>query len=221
MNSKLDLFNNLDSIIFDLDGTLWDSTNEVLISWNKALKNYDEIREYFTKETIEGYMGTPMDKIFESFFHYLEADRIKEIQDQCNNYELEYLKKHGGILYPNVENVLATLNEKYKLFIVSNCQNGYIETFLDFYGLQKYFIDYELSGRTNLPKGENIKLVIERNNLNKPIYVGDTDGDSKAARHAGIPFVYARYGFGETNGFDWAVDNVEELIKLWRNYSTF
>ena len=68
--------------------------------------------------------------------------------------------------------------------------------------------------RTGLTKGENIKLIIERNNLINSIYVGDTDGDLKASRFAGIPFIYARYGFGEVKEYDYVIDSFDELLKL-------
>ena len=214
MKSKLDQFTNLDSIIFDLDGTLWDSAEEVVVSWNEVLKVYGEVEKHFTKEILAGYMGMPTHEIFESFFHYLPPHKIKEIQDACSKSEIDHLAQHGGKLYPGVEGVLSKLSKKYNLFIVSNCQHKYIETFLGYYGFDKYFTDYEYQERTQLSKGENIRLVIERNNLKNPIYIGDTDGDSKAARYAGIPFIYASYGFGETKDYDYLIDKVEELLEL-------
>lgn len=115
----------------------------------------------------------------------------------------------------HVEDVLKKLSEKYKLYIVSNCQDGYIESFYEFHKLEKYFLDYENPGRTGLSKGENIKLIIQRNNLSEPIYVGDTEGDCKAAKYAGVPFVYAKYGFGQVNDYDESIDTFGDLVKLY------
>ena len=67
---------------------------------------------------------------------------------------------------------------------------------------------------TRRPKGENIRLVMERNGLAHSIYVGDTQGDRDAAQLAGIPFIYARYGFGEVDGYDHAIDSLLELPEL-------
>ena len=127
---------------------------------------------------------------------------------------MDYLRVHGGKLYEGIESVLEVLAGKYKLFIVSNCQHGYIETFINYYGFQKYFSDFEYIGRTGLPKGENIKLVMERNSLESSIYVGDTQGDRKAANLAGIPFIFAKYGFGDVDGYDYVIDNFDELLEL-------
>jgi len=88
------------------------------------------------------------------------------------------------------------LKKSYTLYIVSNCQDGYIQAFLNYHKMWDYFEDFECSGKTSRFKGENIKLIIDRNNLDKAIYVGDTQGDLNAANLALIPFVYASYGFG-------------------------
>ena len=208
--SELD--KDLDSVIFDLDGTLWDSTNEILIAWNEVVEKHDEVINNFTKEDIEGFMGTPIEVIFKTFLPYLNDDKIKEIEIACSNNEMKHIESHGGNLYPGLEKVLKKLSSKYKLFIVSNCQEGYIEGFLKFYGFEKYFLDFEYIGRTGLIKGENIKLVIERNKLESSIYVGDTEGDREAANLAKIPFIYARYGFGQVSDYDYAINDIMELI---------
>ena len=88
---------------------------------------------------------------------------------------------------------------------------GYIEAFYKSHGLEKYFTDYENPGRTGLSKGENIKLVIERNNLKKPVYVGDTNGDYLATKVAGIPFIHAKYGFGKIEDQVIEINDIREL----------
>ena len=63
-----------------------------------------------------------------------------------------------------------------------------------------------LAGRVRPPargkkkeKGENIRLIMERNQLERAVYIGDTQGDLDASHAAGIPFIYAAYGFGSVN----------------------
>ena len=110
--------------------------------------------------------------------------------------ENAYVAAHGGVLYPGVEQTLAALSARWPLFLVSNCQDGYIEAFFRAHGLGRYFTDYENPGRTGLPKADNIALVAERNGLRRPLYIGDTQGDYDAASKAGVPFLHAAYGFG-------------------------
>ncbi|MFD2442522.1 HAD family hydrolase [Bacillus sp. CGMCC 1.16607] len=205
----------MDSIIFDLDGTLWDSTDPILNVWNNVLKTKKEIKKLLTVEDLQGCMGLQMKEIGQKLFPYLEEGARGKILDECCLVETEYLCEHGGTLYENLEETLKVLSQKYKLFIVSNCQIGYIESFYHFHQLEHYFLDFENPGRTGLSKGENIKLIMERNNLKNPVYVGDTEGDMKAAQFAGIPFVYASYGFGKVSHFDYSIKKIEELVELF------
>ena len=204
----------VDGLIFDLDGTLWDSTKEVAESWSKILSNYNFDKKEITVEELKPCMGKLLDEIAEMLFPNLDKETQIKVIHECANYENEYIGEHGAKLYDNLENTLKILNKNYKLFIVSNCQDGYIECFFKAHKLDKYFLDYECPGRTGLTKGENIKLIIERNNLKNPIYIGDTEGDMKAAKIADIPFVYAKYGFGSVLNYDYSINSFDELIDI-------
>mgnify|MGYP000053040450 CR=1 FL=1 len=204
----------MDSIIFDLDGTLWDSTSSVIGAWNKTLDEYEEIKNRLTVDDMKGVMGLVITDIAKIFFPYLEEAKRFEIIKDCCKSECDYLEKHGAVLYDKLEQTLHELSKKYSLFIVSNCQCGYIESFFKAHKLDKYFTDYENVGRTGLSKGENIRLIMKRNHLTKSVYVGDTEGDLKAARYAGIPFIYARYGFGQVKEYDYVIDSFHELLRM-------
>lgn len=201
-------------IIFDLDGTLWDSSKEVTASWNIALEKFDNIDKRITLQDMHSLMGKTLEDIFFTLFPRLSKEQTLEIMKECVKEEDAYILKHGGILYPELEETLKKLSKEYKLYIVSNCQEGYIEAFLEYHKLGKYFLDTENAGRTKRPKGENIKSIIERNNLCKAVYVGDTQGDYEASKIAGIPFVHAKYGFGEVNVETHFINKVSELPLL-------
>lgn len=205
----------MDSIIFDLDGTIWDPIDTVLKAWNHRINKHSQIKRELTRSDFEGTMGLQMPEISQKLFPYLSEDLRKQLIDEFCHIEREYIKQYGGKLYPNVEEVLRSLSKKYKLFIVSNCQDGYIESFYDFHKLEKYFLDYENPGRTGLTKGENINLIIERNHLDSPVYVGDTAGDLTAAKYAGIPFIYVKYGFGQVTEYDDVIESFEELLTIF------
>ena len=205
----------MDSIIFDLDGTLWDSRETVVLAWNKAIEQNDKIDHTLTKQHLKETMGLQMHEIMQKLFPHLNAEVHKELIQSCGEIEGDFLSERGGILYENLEEVLKALSEKYELYIVSNCQEGYIEAFYAYHGLDQYFRDFENPGRTGLSKGENIKLLMKRNGLEAPVYVGDTAGDQKAAEDAGIPFVYAKYGFGDVEKYDYAIERFDELLKIF------
>ncbi|AYC30551.1 HAD family hydrolase [Paenisporosarcina cavernae] len=202
----------MDSIIFDLDGTLWDPINTVLAAWNKQILAYDASKSPLTRKDFEGIMGMQLHEFSGILFPDMEEKERATLINACCESEHAEIEKIGGNLYPNVEKVLKELSKKYPLFIVSNCNDGYIEAFYAYHKLDPYFQDFENPGRTGLSKGENIQLVMERNNLSAPIYIGDTDGDRRSAEFAGIPFVYAAYGFGKVDGYDMKIESVEELL---------
>ncbi|MBQ9895313.1 MAG: HAD family hydrolase [Ruminococcus sp.] len=185
-------------LIFDMDGTLWDSSENVAASWTEKLREIGCEREDVTKEDIMSVMGLTMDKVAEGVFRgYSEKERTELLQ-LCCEYENEYLRKHGGVLYPELEKTLIRLKEKgFNLYIVSNCQSGYIEAFLEHYGFGKYFDDIECYGNNLKGKGENIKLLAERNSLDNAYYIGDIQGDYNATMEAGYDFIHAAYGFGK------------------------
>jgi phosphoglycolate phosphatase len=137
-----------------------------------------------------------MDKIAEELFPELSETARMALLDACCDAENAYLRQHGANLYPELEKTLALLQQSYPLYIVSNCQKGYIEAFLDHYAFWHYFEDLECYGNNLQNKGDNIRLIIERNHLTQAVYVGDIQGDYDAATQAGAAFIHAAYGFG-------------------------
>ncbi|WP_017417030.1 HAD family hydrolase [Clostridium tunisiense] len=206
---------NIDSIIFDLDGTLWDSTEVIMKAWNKVVSTNGQFREPITLKELQGTMGLLIKDIGRKLLPHVDEVTTEGIMELCCKEEKKLLLKEGGTLYPNLEDTLKILSEKYSLFIVSNCQCGYIETFLEYHNMGKYFKDIECAGNTGLVKGENIKKIIERNNLKVSVYVGDTQGDCDGASLANIPFVYASYGFGKVTNYDYILEEVADLISIF------
>ena len=136
-----------------------------------------------------------------------------EIFNICAAYENEYLAEHGATLYPGLIETLEKLSAEHPLFIVSNCGDGYIQTFMKAHGVEKLISDFECIGRTGKPKSENIKLIVERNDLKNPVYVGDTQWDCDAATAAGVPCIFAAYGFGNVPDKP-AIQSFPELLTL-------
>ena len=199
-------------IIFDVDGTLWDSEKPVAESWTLMLeRRYPELARIITPDDMYRNMGKTMDAIGADLFPGLAPDKRDEVMDACMRYENEYLADHPGVTYPNMKETLAALSREYGLYIVSNCQEGYIEALMAACGIASYISDTECFGATGRPKGDNIRLVMERNGLEKCLYVGDTAMDQEAAGKAGIPFVFASYGFGQASGADAVIGSLAEL----------
>ena len=201
------------AILFDLDGTLWDSSFQVLAAWNSVLSKKAAPVRCVTHKEITSFMGKTIAAIGEMAFPLLPPRERALLMEECCQKETEYLKEHGGLLYPKVKETLALLSKDNALAVVSNCQDGYLEAFLSYYELSSCFKDFETAGRTGKTKGENIKCVLLRNGFEKAVYVGDTHLDKEAAQQAGIPFIYAAYGFGSLQKEPAAITAFEQLAE--------
>ncbi|MBL0740652.1 HAD family hydrolase [Chryseolinea lacunae] len=206
---------NFDSIIFDLDGTLWDSTENVALAWQDAVNKVGYLDEEISRERVRSVTGMTYDAIFDKLFPNLTDAQRKEVQALCAVSEQNILHTKGGELYPRLEETLQYLGSKYKLYIVSNCQRGYIELFLDLTGLHAHFQGHQCFGTKGAPKADNIKDVVNDHQLKAPVYVGDTKGDYDAATQAGVPFIFANYGFGVVSeGMVATISSLAELQEL-------
>jgi phosphoglycolate phosphatase len=209
------LKNKFDGIIFDLDGTLWDSTGNVAIAWKAAIEQVDYVDEEMTVEKVKSITGLAYNVIFDTLFPYLDAEKRSDLMAICAKSEMEILHEKGGDLYPALDETLGYLASKYKLFIVSNCQTGYIEVFLKLSKVGRYFSGHQCYGTKGNPKAENIKDIVKDHLLATPVYVGDTIGDYESATKAGVPFIFANYGFGVVEkGQIATIGTFGELVEL-------
>ena len=204
-------------LIFDLDGTLWDSSKQLAESWNIVLQSTDLKGEVpvLTAKSLLSVLGKTMDDIADALLPGLDEAERRIVFQKCEEFENIYITEHGGVLFPDVEKTLWSLSSRgYKMTMVSNCQKGYIPAFFTWSGLGHYFFDYEEWGRTGRSKAENIRLVMERNGFLEAIYIGDTVGDYRSATDAGIPFIHAAYGFGEVPEADRKIGCFRDLLTL-------
>ena len=197
IDSNTDGIDNIDSIILDVDGTLWDTTDIVAGAWNQALRAVHIDTIVLTGAMMKQQFGKTMDVIAKNLLGDIPLKQRDALMVECTRYEHEALSATTeNLLYPGVKEIMQQLSQHYKLFIVSNCQAGYIELCMAKNQLEPYVTDIECYGNNGNSKGENIKLIVDRNHLQTPVYVGDTLGDQEAAEFAGVPFIYAAYGFG-------------------------
>ncbi|MCR4955488.1 MAG: HAD family hydrolase [Lachnospiraceae bacterium] len=209
------------AIIFDVDGTLWDAVPVITDAWNESLKQFPDITKQLKLSDVEPMMGRTMDE-YAGLFTQVGEERAKEIVEICCREEIDYIKSHPGVLYPGIRSVIEQLHEEFSLYIVSNCQEGYIEALLESCELQPYFEDFENYGRTGKQKGRNIQILMERCDIDKAIYIGDTIKDLEASREAGIPFIYAAYGMGEVEHQRFTVNcpaEIPEVIKKTKYFA--
>ncbi len=208
------------ALIFDVDGTLWDAVSVITDSWNHTASKYPEITTTIAPTEMSKFMGQPM-SAFVKLFPTIDEGKALEVLEKCCTEEIDYLYEHPGRLYDGMKETIIALSKEYDLYIVSNCQEGYIEALLATQGLAEYFKDFENFGRTGKLKDENIRILMERCDIKKAIYIGDTATDMESAYKNDIPFIYAAYGMGDVSDARYKIDNPTELpevIKSTRYY---
>lgn len=206
---------NFESLIFDIDGTLWDSRALVAEGYNAQLKDEGMERFCVDAEVLKTVFGKVMTEIADILFAELPESERYPLLERCMVRENQYLHENEcRIGYPKVKETLEELHKKHRLFIVSNSQCGYPQLCIDKLGLGHLISGHLCFGDTGTCKGETIKKLMADHNITSACYVGDTQGDLDAAEHAGIPFVYCTFGFGAVDHYWKKIDSFEQLLEL-------
>ena len=206
------------NLIFDIDGTLWDSRSIVAKGYNYVLEGEGLNHLCVTAEDLRSLFGKVMSEIADIVFASLpEAERYP-LLERCMEWEHRFLEEDpcDTIAYPKVKETIAKLAENHNLYIVSNSQKGYPELCMGKLGLEPYIKDHLCFGDTGTSKGKTIRKLMERNGIpaDDVIYIGDTQGDYEATVEAGVPFIWCTFGFGVPEGYESKIDAFKELLNL-------
>ena len=206
--------NHYDGIIFDVDGTLWYSCDKVSKFWSIAASEYLGRPIHWTGPKLEPLFGQPMDVFLDTLLPGLTRAQKDELSRSLWDKENEMLAEDPGVLYPGVAETLQALAKDHRLFIVSNCQKGYIEVLLDSCGLRPYVEGWLCWEDTMDRKGATIRALMDRYGLKNALYVGDTQGDADECAWAGVDFLYAAYGIGTVRNPERSIDRFSALTEL-------
>ena len=205
----------IDSIIFDIDGTIWDIRNVVAEGWSAGIRENTDMKFNFTPEYLGTLFGKTMDEIFEIMYPEISGEEKEKLVKIFYEYEHKYIKLRKPQPYENVEDTLKYLTEKYPLYLVTYAGKGYIEEMFEATGLQKYFKGWMCHGDTMKSKDVTIRTLMEKYNLKSSVYVGDTQGDASACEKAEVPFIYAEYGLGNVEKPEYIIRDISDLKKYF------
>ena len=201
-----------DGLIFDLDGTLWDTNATCAVAWNRVLDRLGIEFRPIVAADVRGVAGQPHTDGIRQVFVELPEAVILQLSEETQREDNRAIAESGGLIYPGVVEHVPRLRARLPLMIVSNCQQGYAEIFLASSAVGAHFVDFECWGNTGRNKAENLHAVIDRNRLRSPWFIGDTEGDRAAARDNGVPFIHAAYGFGAVAEYDARIAAFGDLL---------
>ena len=206
---------NYESLIFDIDGTLWDSRALVAEGYNIQLKAEGLGHLCVTAEDLKPLFGKVMTEIADVILATIPEEKRYDLMERCMDTENKYLEENEcRIGYPGIRETIAELSKKYRLFIVSNSQCGYPELCIEKLGLTPYIEGHMCFGDTGTSKGKTIRKLMEKHNITSCAYVGDTQGDYEATVEAEVPFIWCTYGFGTPDSYVAKIDRFEDLLSL-------
>ena len=204
-----------ESLIFDIDGTLWDSRALVAEGYNAQLKSEGYERYSVTAEDLTPLFGKSLPEMADVLFSDLPKPFRYELLGRCMEHEIVHLRGDPcKVGYPKVLETLEELAKRYRLFIVSNSQQGYPELVIEKMGLGHLIQGHLCYGDTLTSKGQTILRLMKEHDISSAIYIGDTQGDYLATREAGIPFIFAAFGLGQAESWEEKIDSFDELLKL-------
>ena len=207
---------NFESLIFDIDGTLWDSRSLVAEGYNIQLEAEGLQHLAVDAEALKPLFGKVMTEIADVLFASIPVPERYALLDRCMERENRHLFESpcDTIGYPHVKETLEQLAKKHRLFIVSNSQCGYPELCINKLGLGDYIQGHLCFGDTGTSKGQTIQRLMRQHNITSCIYIGDTQGDLEACREAGVPFIFAAYGLGQAEAWDSRIEKIEDLLHM-------
>ena len=207
---------NYESLIFDIDGTLWDSRALIAEGYNIQLRKEGLHHLQTNADVLLRLIGKTMSDIADNLFPEFAPEERYALMDRCIESEDAYLNEHpcDTIAYPDIKTTMEELAKKHRLFIVSNGQKGYPQL-----AARKLKVDHLVSGYlsygdTGTEKGETIRILMKDHNITDAVYVGDTQGDYEATVAAGVDFIWADYGFGKPEAYNAMIHSFKELLDL-------
>jgi phosphoglycolate phosphatase len=211
-------------LIFDLDGTLTDTAQDIADAINYALKPFGQ-KTYSVEET-KAMVGSGISKLLESLLPPTPPPGESgepSAKETVTNRFLEYYTEHlldNTKVYPHVKETLLKL-DNYKKVVVSNKRESFSRGILRGLGILKFF-DI-VFGSDSVPEKKPSPLpilkLLERYNVtcDEAIIIGDSNYDIEAGRAAGIKTIAVTYGFRSREVLkdaDVIIDSFDELLNI-------
>ncbi|MEN6467325.1 MAG: HAD-IA family hydrolase [Syntrophaceae bacterium] len=208
-----------DLLVFDFDGTLVNSGEDLVISVNHTLRQLD--LPACTPGEIISFVGDGVDKLIERSIGTSHMERFDEALQIFTGHYAGQMLEHTR-LYPGVKDVLEHFRDKRKL-IITNKRYRFTKAIADALGIAPYFV--EIIGRDNYPYAKPdprvLRDAMERYNTDggRTVVIGDGVNDINMAKQAGALVCACLNGLGRRQELldlepDLVCENLREITKL-------
>ncbi len=201
----------LQNAIFDLDGTLLDTTEGIVesVRYSATLLGYPDL----PYETLLKFVGPPIQDSFKNHYGCTVEDAQKAADIFRDYYKNKALLK--AIPYEGIFDVCRILREKgVKIAVATYKREDYAKMLLCHFGFDKFCTSMHGADNNNvLTKSDIVNMCIAEmgGNSDDTVMVGDTKQDALGAEKSNIKFIGVTYGFGFKN---------EEDVNLYPNIGT-
>lgn len=211
----------LNSVVFDLDGTLLDTLGDLRDSVNFALQKNNLPKR--TTDEIRSFVGNGIRLLIELS---VPQNTPIEVTDQCFADFKEYYKDHSAILtkpYDGVIALMQTLKEKgIKIAVVSNKADFAVKTLMADYFSGLYDCAYgERAGIPRKPEPDAVFAAIDEMGASaaEAIYIGDSEVDVETSKNAGLPCIAVTWGFRNKKVLEellpeYIVDSPQQILNI-------
>lgn len=212
-----------DLIVFDLDGTLIDSSDDIAWAANKTLVHMGYMERDI--RSIKKCIGWGVKILLEKLMPEEDEDRLEEARRKFLEYYWDHLTVYTN-LYPGAREIIEYFGKMNKsMAIITNKPLRFTEKILEYFALQKYFS--MVLGGDSLPNRKPhpepaLKVLTHLSiSASRGVFVGDSPTDCETGRGAGMTTIGVSYGFREKEelenaGFDIIIDDLRDLKTIVR-----
>lgn len=209
-------------ILFDLDGTLLNTRDGIVISVQRAIASQGiQIDDLIL---LERHIGPPLKDGFIQFYGFNDEIATAAVKEFRKHYQVEGLP--GTKPYDGIKDCLVGLKDMgYQLIVATSKPELVAKKFLRHFQLDQYFLDIcgsiDEGEEKRITKGQVLDYVIKNNQIDtmdQTIMVGDRFHDVMGAKEVQIPCIGVSYGFGSREelmnaGAIHVVDTPRELLE--------
>jgi len=181
-------------LIFDLDGTLSDPKEGIVLSTNYALAAYGY--PALSPEAVEVFIGPPLDDAFRQITGLADADRLAAL---ITKYREDYAHRGyaANTLYPGIAAALEMFTgQGIRLAVCTSKRVDFAEAILQLHGIRDYF-EFVDGGDVGIRKWQQLQTLLESGILpENSVMIGDRDIDLVAAHHNGLDSAGVLWGYG-------------------------